>query len=140
VLPFLNIDEGTHFYFVHSYYAVPDDPDVVAIEADYARPFCAMVWRDNLFATQFHPEKSQQQGLKLLRNFAESREFVASVAEFVRIRRTGSRIRENSDGASKTRILTNSATNQRPIPFYAKSDQQCPDEKGDRHHKRWWMH
>jgi imidazole glycerol-phosphate synthase subunit HisH len=65
------IDEGTHFYFVHSYYAVPDDPDVVAIEAEYARPFCAMVWRDNLFATQFHPEKSQQQGLRLLRNFAE---------------------------------------------------------------------
>jgi imidazole glycerol-phosphate synthase subunit HisH len=65
------IDEGTHFYFVHSYYAVPDDSDVVAIEAEYAQPFCAMIWRDNLFATQFHPEKSQQQGLKLLRNFAE---------------------------------------------------------------------
>jgi imidazole glycerol-phosphate synthase subunit HisH len=65
------IDEGTHFYFVHSYYAVPDDPDVVAIEADYHRPFCAMIWRDNLFATQFHPEKSQQHGLRLLQNFAE---------------------------------------------------------------------
>lgn len=66
-----NIADGTHFYFVHSYYVVPDDPEVVAIEADYGRPFCAMVWRDNLFATQFHPEKSQQHGLQLLRNFAE---------------------------------------------------------------------
>ncbi|TVS19440.1 MAG: imidazole glycerol phosphate synthase subunit HisH [Planctomycetaceae bacterium] len=65
------IEEGTHFYFVHSYYAVPDDPDVVAIEADYGGPFCAMVCRDHLFATQFHPEKSQQHGLKILRNFAE---------------------------------------------------------------------
>lgn len=66
-----DIEEGTHFYFVHSYYAVPDDPDVVAIEADYGGAFCAMVCRDHLFATQFHPEKSQQHGLKILRNFAE---------------------------------------------------------------------
>jgi glutamine amidotransferase len=65
------IEEGTHFYFVHSYYVVPDDPQVVAIEADYHRPFCAMVWRDNLFATQFHPEKSQKHGLRILKNFAE---------------------------------------------------------------------
>lgn len=65
------IESGTHFYFVHSYLAVPDDHDVVAIEADYPEPFCAMVWRDNLFATQFHPEKSQQAGLQVLRNFAE---------------------------------------------------------------------
>ena len=63
--------EGTHFYFVHSYYVVPRDQDIVAIEADYAEPFCAMVWRDNLFATQFHPEKSQSEGLKLLKHFAE---------------------------------------------------------------------
>ena len=65
------IEEGTHFYFVHSYYVVPDDPEVVAIEADYHRLFCAMVWRDNLFATQFHPEKSQKHGLQMLKNFAE---------------------------------------------------------------------
>jgi len=65
------ISEGTHFYFVHSYYVRPTDPQVVAIEADYHRPFCAMVWRDNLYATQFHPEKSQTEGLRLLRNFAE---------------------------------------------------------------------
>lgn len=64
------IEDGTHFYFVHSYYVVPDDPDVVAIETDYHRPFCAMIWRDNLFATQFHPEKSQSLGLRMLKNFA----------------------------------------------------------------------
>ena len=70
--PILNgIDEGTHFYFVHSYYVVPEDPSVTAIEAEYHRPFCAMIWRDNLFATQFHPEKSQSKGLQLLKNFAE---------------------------------------------------------------------
>lgn len=65
------IEEGTHFYFVHSYYVAPSDPELVAIEADYGSPFCAMVWRDNLFATQFHPEKSQAHGLRLLKNFAE---------------------------------------------------------------------
>ncbi|QDU30959.1 Imidazole glycerol phosphate synthase subunit HisH 1 [Anatilimnocola aggregata] len=63
--------QDTHFYFVHSYYVVPEDPSVVAIETDYGHPFCAAVWRDNLFATQFHPEKSQADGLKLLKNFAE---------------------------------------------------------------------
>ncbi len=65
------IDEGTHFYFVHSYYVVPRDEGVVAVEVDYHRPFCAMIWRDNLFATQFHPEKSQADGLRILKNFAE---------------------------------------------------------------------
>jgi imidazole glycerol-phosphate synthase subunit HisH len=65
------IADGTYFYFVHSYYAVPDDKSVVAIEADYGHPFCAAVWRDNLFAAQFHPEKSQAEGLKILKNFAE---------------------------------------------------------------------
>ena len=63
------IADGTHFYFVHSYYVVPEDPNVVAIEADYHRPFCEMVWRDNVYATQFHPEKSQAQGLRILENF-----------------------------------------------------------------------
>jgi glutamine amidotransferase len=65
------IADGTHFYFVHSYYVVPHDESIIAIETDYPRPFCAAVWRDNLFATQFHPEKSQDQGLRLLKNFAE---------------------------------------------------------------------
>ena len=65
------IADGTYFYFVHSYYAKPADRSCVALEADYPDPFCAMVWRDNLYATQFHPEKSQRQGLAILRNFAE---------------------------------------------------------------------
>ena len=68
---FEGIDDQTHFYFVHSYYVVPDDKTIVAGEAEYPDPFCAMVWRDNLFATQFHPEKSQTAGLQVLKNFAE---------------------------------------------------------------------
>jgi glutamine amidotransferase len=66
-----DVPDGTFFYFVHSYYCVPKDPAVIAIEADYGHPFCAAVRRDNLFATQFHPEKSQAEGLKILKNFAE---------------------------------------------------------------------
>src|SRR5688500_4650801 len=46
------LEEGSHFYFVHSYYVVPRDPELTAIEVDYGQPFCAAVWRDNLFATQ----------------------------------------------------------------------------------------
>lgn len=65
------IGDGTYFYFVHSYYVVPKEPQLVAIEADYGQPFCAAVWRDNVFATQFHPEKSQTDGLRILKNFAE---------------------------------------------------------------------
>jgi len=67
---FQGIDEGTNFYFVHSYYVVPENDDVVAITADYGGPFCAAVWKENLYATQFHPEKSQQAGLSVLANFA----------------------------------------------------------------------
>jgi glutamine amidotransferase len=65
------IPDAAHFYFVHSYYVVPDDPAMVALQALYPEPFCAAIWRDNLFATQFHPEKSQANGLRLLQNFAE---------------------------------------------------------------------
>ena len=68
---FEGIEELTHFYFVHSYYVVPEDKDVVAIEADYHEPFCASIWKDNIYATQFHPEKSQEHGLHVLKNFAE---------------------------------------------------------------------
>jgi glutamine amidotransferase len=63
------IPPWSFFYFVHSYYAVPQDRNIVALEADYGGKFTAMVWQDRLFATQFHPEKSQAVGLKLLENF-----------------------------------------------------------------------
>ncbi len=68
--PILNsTPDGTHFYFVHSYYVVPSDQSVIALESDYGGKFCAMVHRENLYATQFHPEKSQAQGLNLLQAF-----------------------------------------------------------------------
>ncbi len=66
-----DLSDGTNVYFVHSFYVVPSDPDVVATETDYGGPFCSMIWRDNLFASQFHPEKSQRDGLSILRRFAE---------------------------------------------------------------------
>jgi glutamine amidotransferase len=59
-----------HFYFVHSYYVVPDDPAVIAARTEHGVPFVSVIHRGNLFATQFHPEKSQQAGMKLLDNFA----------------------------------------------------------------------
>jgi len=65
-----DLPDGTHFYFVHSYYVRPSDPEVVLLTADYGGTFCAAVQRGNLFATQFHPEKSQEVGSRLLRNFA----------------------------------------------------------------------
>jgi glutamine amidotransferase len=64
------IPDGRHFYFVHSYYVVPGDESVVATVTDYGINFCSMVCRGHLFATQFHPEKSQRDGLKLIAAFA----------------------------------------------------------------------
>jgi len=64
------IPAGAHFYFIHSYLAVPAEPRQVALTCDYGGRFCAAVRVDNLFACQFHPEKSQAVGLKLLANFA----------------------------------------------------------------------
>ena len=63
------LGDSPSVYFVHSYHARPDDPDVVAAEADYPEPFAAVVWRDNLTACQFHPEKSQDVGLAMYANF-----------------------------------------------------------------------
>ena len=65
------IDDQAHFYFVHSYYCAPEDESVIAATCDYGQPFCASVIKDNLFATQFHPEKSHDDGLRLLKNFVE---------------------------------------------------------------------
>ncbi len=65
------IPEGAYFYFVHSYFVVPRNREVIAAETDYGGPFCSMIWRDNVYATQFHPEKSQADGLRILKNFAE---------------------------------------------------------------------
>lgn len=65
------IPSGAHFYFVHSYYVVPDDPSVIAAQTDYGGPFTSVVRRGRMYATQFHPEKSQQFGLQLLKNFSE---------------------------------------------------------------------
>jgi imidazole glycerol-phosphate synthase subunit HisH len=56
-------------YFTHSYYAVPRDPSLTATETDYPTPFTSAIWHENVFATQFHPEKSQAVGLGMLRQF-----------------------------------------------------------------------
>lgn len=63
------IADGAWFYFVHSYYVVPDDPAVVAGQTDYCGSFTSAVAQDNIFATQFHPEKSAAAGLQLYANF-----------------------------------------------------------------------
>jgi glutamine amidotransferase len=63
------IEDQTRFYFVHSYYVDPEDPALVAGTTDYGISFASVIARDNLFATQFHPEKSADAGLRLLRNF-----------------------------------------------------------------------
>jgi glutamine amidotransferase len=68
---FRGVADGTSVYFVHSYYVVPDDAKAVATITDYGMPFCSAICRDNVMATQFHPEKSQQVGLQILKNFGE---------------------------------------------------------------------
>jgi len=62
--------EGCGVYFVHGYHVVPKDKSVIAAETDYGRPFVSSIRHDNVMATQFHPEKSQKAGLKILANFA----------------------------------------------------------------------
>jgi imidazole glycerol-phosphate synthase subunit HisH len=64
------IDDGASVYFVHSYYVETPDPSIVATTTRYDVDFVSCAWKDNIFATQFHPEKSQATGLRLLQNFA----------------------------------------------------------------------
>ena len=65
------IPNGSHVYFVHSFYPQPAEEGIVATRTDYGDTFASSVWRDNVFATQFHPEKSQKIGLQLLKNFVD---------------------------------------------------------------------
>ena len=72
-IPFLRgIESGDFFYFVHSYYVIPEEPQWMSTLTNYGIPFVSSIWKENLFATQFHPEKSQQKGLRILENFARS--------------------------------------------------------------------
>jgi glutamine amidotransferase len=66
---FQGLSGGESVYFVHSYYVDPEDPAVVSSTTDYGMTFCSSIWRDNVMATQFHPEKSQHVGLRILENF-----------------------------------------------------------------------
>ena len=63
------IADGSYVYFVHSFFPQPLDPAIVATRTEYGDTFASSIWRENVFATQFHPEKSQTIGLKLLENF-----------------------------------------------------------------------
>ncbi len=66
------IESGDFFYFVHSYYVIPEEAEWVSTSTDYGKAFVSSIWKENLFATQFHPEKSQEKGLKILECFAKS--------------------------------------------------------------------
>ncbi|RUM48835.1 MAG: imidazole glycerol phosphate synthase subunit HisH [Hydrogenothermus sp.] len=68
---FTDIKNSEFFYFVHSFYVVPEDSKVVASTTDYINEFCSSIQIDNIWAVQFHPEKSQKAGLKLIKNFVE---------------------------------------------------------------------
>jgi len=65
-------ESGDFFYFVHSYYVIPDKTEWISSFTTYGKPFVSSIWKENLFATQFHPEKSQQKGMRILENFVKS--------------------------------------------------------------------
>jgi glutamine amidotransferase len=68
---FRGVAEGSYVYFVHSFFPKPADQSIVATRTTYGETFASSIWHDNVFATQFHPEKSQKVGLQILRNFVE---------------------------------------------------------------------
>lgn len=68
---FHGVSNGGYVYFVHSFYPRPADKTIIATRTEYGDTFASSIWRDNVFATQFHPEKSQRIGLQLLKNFVE---------------------------------------------------------------------
>lgn len=68
---FDSVPDRSFFYFVHSFYVIPEDRAVTAATTEYGIEFTSMVWKDNVFATQFHPEKSQETGLKALKGFGD---------------------------------------------------------------------
>jgi len=68
---FEGVAEAANVYFVHSYFVKPDHDDVIATTTGYGFEFCSSIWKDNIIATQFHPEKSQDVGLRILKNFSE---------------------------------------------------------------------
>lgn len=68
---FKNIPDDSYFYFVHSFYVVPKDKNIIAATSNYGINYASLIFHKNIFATQFHPEKSQKKGLKLLKNYVD---------------------------------------------------------------------
>ena len=68
---FKGVKDGTYFYFVHSYYCRAENPEYVAGVTEYGTSYISALWKDNIFALQFHPERSQADGLKILENFVK---------------------------------------------------------------------
>jgi glutamine amidotransferase len=68
-----DVPDNSHVYFVHSFHVVPEDKNVIATTTDYGIEFVSSIWKDNIFAVQFHPEKSQTLGLEILKRFGEQK-------------------------------------------------------------------
>jgi glutamine amidotransferase len=68
-----DVPDNSHVYFVHSFHVVPDDKNVISTTTSYGIEFVSSIWKDNIFASQFHPEKSQALGLSILKNFGEQK-------------------------------------------------------------------